>query len=186
MFKYFRSIRIHMSKISAEIGKFFSESIEELKMQPGDKIATNKAVAVLRGDQCSDVTVRGFTMVQDEPVTVMGGGKGPTPTDFFISSVALCENVIFARNAAVHGLAVDSLETTATGEWNMKGLWEIDGADSSFRRILVETRVQTNAPSSEVANVAHLTHRRCPIYATLMKSVELSFKLTVNGADVLL
>ena len=52
------------------------------------------------------MTVRGFTLVQDEPVSVMGGGKGPTPTDFFISFVALCENVVFARNAAVEGVPV--------------------------------------------------------------------------------
>lgn len=173
-----------MSKLSPELGRFFSKSIEELKAQTGEKIATNRAVATLQSDQCSEVAVRGFTLVQDEPASVMGGGRGPTPTDFFISSVALCENVIFARNAAVLGLPVDSLETTATGEWNMKGLWEIEEADSAFRKIVVETKVQTNAPASEVATVARLTHRRCPIYATLRKSVDIAFRLNVNGAEV--
>lgn len=172
-----------MSKVSPELGTFFSNSIEELKNQEGHKMAANHAVATLKRDQCSEVSVRGFTLVQDEPVSVMGGGSGPTPTDFFISSVALCENVIFARNAAVRRLPVDSLETTATGEWDMKGLWEIDGADPSFIRISVETKVQTNAPASEVAEVARLTHRRCPVYATLRKSVEISFRLTVNGTE---
>lgn len=32
--------------------------------------------------------------------------------------------------------------------------------------------------------VAQMTHRRCPIYATLRKSVTLSFKLIVNGVEV--
>jgi putative redox protein len=173
-----------MSKLSPELGKFFSKSIEDLKKEPGEKITTNRAVATLQENQHSEVTVRGFTLAQDEPVSVMGTGRGPTPTDFFISSVALCENVIFARNAAVSGLSVDSLETTATGEWNMKGLWEIDGANSSFRKIIVETRVQTVSDPSAIASVARLTHKRCPIYATLAKSIELTFKLTVNGADI--
>jgi putative redox protein len=173
-----------MSKLSPELGKFFSANIEDLRKQPGEKITINRAVATLRENQRSEVTVRGFTLVQDEPVSAMGTAKGPTPTDFFISSVALCENVIFARNASVNGLSVDSLETTATGEWNMKGLWEIEGADSAFRRITVETRVQSDAAPSGVANVARLTHKRCPIYATLRKSVELTFKLTVNGTDI--
>ena len=173
-----------MSKLSPELGKFFAKTIEDLSSEPGEKMTTNRAEAVLKENQHSEVTVRGFTLVQDEPVSVMGGGKGPTPTGFFISSVALCENVIFARNAALNGLPIDSLETAASGTWNMKGLWEIDGADSSFKSIMVETRLRTSGPVSQAARVAELTHRRCPIYATLRKSVSLSFKLVVNGVEV--
>ena len=78
------------------------------------------------------------------------------------------------------------METSVAGTWNMKGLFEIDGADSSFKTIAVETSVRTTAPVSEVATVARQTHRRCPLYATLRKSVDLSFKLLVNGAEVAL
>ncbi len=173
-----------MSKLSPELGAFFAKMIKDLASQPGEKMTTNRAEAILQENQRSEVTVRGFTLVQDEPVSVMGTGKGPTPTDFFISSVALCENVIFARNAALNGLPVDSLETVATGTWNMKGLFEMEGADSSFRSIKVETRVRTSAPIAEATKVAELTHKRCPIYATLRRSLNLEFKLFVNGAEV--
>jgi putative redox protein len=172
-----------MSKLSPELGNFFAKMTQDLASQPGEKITTNRAVATLQEDQRSELAVRGFTLVQDEPVSVMGTGKGPTPTDFFISSVALCENVVFARNAAVEGVAVDSLETIATGTWNMKGLFGIEGADSSFRGITVETSVRTSAPISEVVKVARLTHIRCPIYATLRKSLDLTFKLVVNDNE---
>jgi hypothetical protein len=81
------------------------------------------------------------------------------------------------------GLPVDSLQTVATGTWDMKGLFEIDGANSSLKSITVETSVRTGGSVAEAAKVAELTHRRCPIYAT-MKSVNLSFTLTVNGVEV--
>lgn len=173
-----------MSKLSPEMGSFFAKNMEELSSQPGEKMATNRAEAVLQENQRSVVTVRGFALVQDEPVSVMGSGKGPTPTDFFISSVALCENVIFARNAALSGLAIDSLQTVAEGSWNMKGLYEIEGAEPSFKSVRVETKVGTTGPVSEVVKVARLTHRRCPIYATLRKSLTLEFTLIVNGEAV--
>jgi putative redox protein len=173
-----------MTKLSPEMGSFFAKTVKDLASQPGERLTTNRAEAVLQENQRSEVTVRGFTLVQDEPVSVMGGGMGPTPTDFFISSVALCENVVFARNAALSHLPIDSLETIAEGTWNMKGLYEIEGADPSFKSIKVETRVRTTAHVSEVTNVARQTHRRCPIYATLRKSLDLTFKLTVNGAEV--
>lgn len=176
-------LAVAMSRLSPELGNFFAMMVQDLASQPGEKITTNRAVAILQENQRSEVTVRGFTLVQDEPVSVMGSGKGPTPTDFFISSVALCENVVFARNAALEGVPVDSLETVATGTWNMKGLFEIGGADSSFKSIGVETSVRTSAPLADVVKVARLTHRRCPIYATLRKSLELSFRLIVNDTE---
>ena len=175
-----------MSKLSPEMGGFFVKMAQDLASRPGEILTTNKAVATLQENQRSEVNVRGFTLVQDEPVSVMGSAKGPTPTDFFISSVALCENVVFARNAAVAGVHLDSLETVASGTWNMKGLFGIEGADSSFRMIAVETSVRTSATPSEVVKVARLTHVRCPIYATLRKSLDLTFKLTVNGAEAAL
>lgn len=172
-----------MTKVPPELGSFFAKTIEDLAAQPGEKMATNKADAVLQENQRSVVTARGFTLVQDEPASAMGGAKGPTPAGLFISSVATCENVIFVRNAALMGLRVDSLETTAEGTWNMKGLYEIDGAKPSFRTIRVETRVRTTSPVSEVVKAARRTHVRCPIYATLRRSVDLGFRLTVNGVE---
>jgi putative redox protein len=172
-----------MSRLSPELGTFFAKVAHDLASEPGEKITTNRAVAILQENQHSEVTVRGFTLVQDEPVSVMGGGKGPTPTDFFISSVALCENVLFARNAAVEGVPIDSLATAATGTWDMKGLFEINGADPAFKNVDVETAVRTSAAPPDVVKVANMTHRRCPIYATLRKSVDLSFKLKVNGIE---
>ena len=104
-----------MTKVSSELGDFFGRTIDGLAAQPSEKVTTNRAEAVLQENQRSLVTTRGHTLVQDEPLSVMGGGKGPTPTDLFISSVATCENVVFVRNAALNGLSVDSLETVAEG-----------------------------------------------------------------------
>ena len=175
-----------MTKLSPEMGKFFEKFSEDLAARPGEVITTNKAVAVLQENQRSEFTVRGFTFTQDEPASVMGTAKGPTPTDFFVSSVALCENVVFARNAAVEGVPIDSLETNVAGDWNMKGLFGIGDADPAFRTVSVETSVRTSAPPGQVVKVARLTHKRCPIYATLRKSVDLKFKLIVNGGEVAL
>jgi uncharacterized OsmC-like protein len=44
--------------------------------------------------------------------------------------------------------------------------------------------VRSNARSADVAKVAKLTHQRCPIYATLRKALDLTFKITVNGIEI--
>jgi putative redox protein len=143
--------------------------------------ATNKSEVKLIRDQHSEALVRGFAVVQDEPESIGGSGKGPTPTDYFVSSVGFCENVIFVRNASLAGLSIESLETVVTGSWDRRGLFEIENVSPYFNRVIVETRVSTKDPIEKVQQVARETHRRCPVHATLARATELVFKLVVNG-----
>ena len=149
-----------------------------------DTSSTNRAEVRLIKDQNLEARVRTFTLVQDEPESVWGTGKGPTPTDYFIASIGFCENVIFARNASMANLTIDSLETTVTGTWDRRGLFEIDGVKPSFKTITVETEITTKDPVQKVVEVANQTHRRCPVHATLSRATEMIFRLNVNGQSV--
>ena len=113
----------------------------------------------------------------------MGRGKGPTPTDFSVASVALCENVAVARNAALNNVSIESLQTVAAGTWDMRGLFEAGGAELSFTSVITETRVRSDSPLTAVVNVARITHRRCPVHATLRRATALTFRPVVNGAE---
>lgn len=176
-----------MSLISEGLGQKF-EGLRQRFAEANrtEDLATNKAEVRLVKDQCSEAKVRGFTVVQDEPESVWGTGRGPTPTDYFVTSVGFCENVIFARNASLAKLSVDSMETIVSGSWDRRGLFEIDGVSPFFKSITVETRIWTKDPVEKVAEVARQTHRRCPVHATLSRATELTFKLIVNGERVAL
>ncbi len=149
-----------------------------------EDLFTNKAEVRLIKDQNSEAKTRGFTIVQDEPESVWGTGKGPTPTDYLVTSVGFCENIIFARNAILARLSIDSLETVVTGSWDRRGLFEIDGVSPYFRSITVETRVSSTDPVERVVEVARQTHKRCPVHSTLSKATEMIFKLVVNGQSI--
>jgi len=174
-----------MTLISPDLG----QKMEAMKQRfatgsRAEDVITNKSEVKLVRDQNSEALVRGFTLVQDEPMSVGGTGKGPTPTDFLVTSVGLCENVIFVRNASIAGLSIDSLETHVSGSWDRRGLFEIDGISPHFTSITVETRVSTKDPVDRIAEVARQTHRRCPVHATLSRATEMIFKLVVNGENV--
>jgi uncharacterized OsmC-like protein len=171
--------------VSHGLGQHF----EEMKQQIVSKgkaaaLATNKAEVKLIKDQHSEATVRGFTLTQDEPTSAWGTGKGPTPIDYFITSVGFCENVVFVRNAAMAKVSIDSLETIVTGSWDRRGLFDIEGTSSRIQSITVETRISTTDSVERVAEVVKETHRRCPVHATLSRATEMIFKLVVNGQNV--
>jgi uncharacterized OsmC-like protein len=174
-----------MALVSPELGRKFEELRRGMLSNKGaDTSSTNRAEVRLIKDQSSEAKVRTFTLVQDEPESVWGTGKGPTPTDYFIASVGFCENVIFARNAGMANLAIDSLETTVSGTWDRRGLFDIDGVKPSFKTITVETKITTKDPVQKVVEVANQTHRRCPVHATLSRCTEMVFRLNVNGHNV--
>src|ERR1700757_3205352 len=78
-------------------------SISELRAatEPSGHLGYNKAIVKLVENQHSTGIVRGFTLVQDEPASVAGGKRGPTPTDYFAFALGACENVVFVRYAAL-------------------------------------------------------------------------------------
>jgi uncharacterized OsmC-like protein len=135
-------------------------------------------------NQSSEAKVRGFTLTQDEPASIAGGATGPTPTGYLTASVGMCENVVFVRNACLAGISIDSLETMVSCIWDMKGLFDIDNVQPFFKTINVETRVTSKEPSEKLAEVARVTHRRCPVHATLSRATEMKFTLIVNGQNV--
>lgn len=174
-----------MTLISQDLG----QKIEAMKQRfvtgsRAEDLFTNKSEVKLVRDQSSEAVVRGFTLVQDEPVSVGGTGKGPTPTDFLVASVGFCENVIFVRHASLAGLSIDSLETHVSGSWDRRGLFEIDGVSPYFTSITIETRVSTKDSAEKFVEVARQTHRRCPVHATLARATQMIFKLVVNGQNV--
>jgi len=174
-----------MTLVSPELGKKFEELRHVMLSNKGaDTSSTNRAEVRLIKDQYSEAKVRTFTLVQDEPESVWGTAKGPTPTDYFIASIGFCENVIFARNASMANLAIDSLETTVSGTWDRRGLFDIDGVTPAFKTITVETKITTKDPVQRVVEVANQTHRRCPVHATLSRATEMIFRLNVNCHNV--
>jgi uncharacterized OsmC-like protein len=174
-----------MTIVSSSLGPKFAELRQRLASAGAEDLSTNTVQVKLIEDQHNEAILRGFTVVQDEPENSFGTGKGPTPTDYFLASIAMCENVIFARTAAMASMPVQSLETAASGSWDRRGLFELDDVSSSYKAITVETKVATTGAPQKVAELARLTHKRCPIHATLSKSAtKMIFKLIVNGRPI--
>jgi uncharacterized OsmC-like protein len=168
----------------------FKSVVEELRARvaaardPNQTLGTVRADARLLGQQYQEVKVKDFVIACDEPILSGGTDKAPTPLDFFAASIGFCENVMFTRYAVLHGLQFDSLETSVRGHWDRKGQFEIDGANPSFKDMTVETRVTTKAPVEKVVEVARITHRTCPMHATIVRAMPVTDKLIVNGREV--
>jgi uncharacterized OsmC-like protein len=145
---------------------------------------TVRADASLVGDQVQEARLKDHTLVCDEPSALGGTEKGPNPLEFFMSAVGFCENVTFARLAALKGLEFDSLQTSVRGHWDRRGQGLRDDFEPAFKDFVVETRIGSKAPIELVREVAKLTHRKCPMHASIVKIGPVVDKLVLNGNEV--
>jgi uncharacterized OsmC-like protein len=151
---------------------------------PGQTIGTSRADVKLVGQQYQEAKVGKFTLGCDEPLTVGGTDKAPTPLEFFTSAIGFCENVMFTRHAALLNLKFDSLETSVRGHWDRKGQYGIGGAEPSFKDMTIETKITTKDPVEKVVEVTRHAHKGCPMHATIVKAMKVTDKLFVNGKEI--
>jgi putative redox protein len=151
---------------------------------PMKGLGTVRADSKLVSDQLQEARMRDYTLVCDEPSSLGGSDKGPNPLEFFMSAVGFCENVTFARFAALRGLEFDSLETSVRGHWDRRGQGELVGIEPAFKDFVVETRIVSNAPIEKIREIARTTHARCPMHASITKIGPVVDKLFVNGTEV--
>src|SRR5712691_12991301 len=106
-----------MELVSADFKAIVQQIVSGLKDEKDPKrtLGTVRADVKFLCQQYQESKVKDFTLMSDEPVAVGGTNRGPTPLDFFASSIGFSENVMFARHAALLSLRFESLETCVRG-----------------------------------------------------------------------
>jgi uncharacterized OsmC-like protein len=175
-----------MAKISPTFKPFAEQWLNGLMSisDPMKAIGTVRADSKLIGDQASEVARGLHRIISDEPIEVGGSDNGPSPLDYFVAAVGFCENVTFARYAALQGLNFDSLETSVRGHWDRRGQLDPTEIEPVFTDFIVETRVISTDPIERIKRVVEIVHRRCPMHSTIAKVGKVVDRLFVNGVEV--
>jgi len=151
---------------------------------PAKGLGTVRADSKLMSDQLQEATMRDYALICDEPSALGGSDKGPNPLEFFMSSIGFCENVTFARFAALRGLEFDSLVTSVRGHWDRRGQGDWEGVEPAFRDFVVETRIESGAPLEKIREVVKTAHYRCPMHSSISRIAPVLDRLFVNGTEV--
>lgn len=135
---------------------------------------------VLHNYTC-EAKVGRFRFVADEHPDSGGSGKGPTPLQYFLAGLLFCEQVIFVRHCAAHGIQVDSLETSVRGYFDRRGNYGVAEVDAAFNQIVVTVRIKSPERPDRISEAIARLEKHCPAYNTLKKSVQVIHDVTLNG-----
>lgn len=176
--------RIDIDKLAANV----VDTTSMLKSDPrAGHVRPNVKTRLLADVQAqSDFVQYGkeFSFRCDESDDRAGRGEAPSPLRYFLSGLAFCQQVWYAKCAALVGIGLDELEIDVRTYMDMRGEHLIDGVPPNPQWIVIEARVTSAGSSSHVLEMVDQANARCPVYNLVVKAVPVYERVVHNGSVV--
>jgi uncharacterized OsmC-like protein len=111
----------------------------------------------------------------DQPFFLGGQNTAPNPVEHLLHALDSCLTVTLVYHAAVQGIHLEAVETSAEGDMNARGFFGIsDTVDKGYKQIRVNMRVKSDADMETLTKLAMYS----PVYEVISRSVPVDFTLT--------
>lgn len=116
-----------------------------------------------------------FTLDADEPLIAAGHDSAPNSMEYVLHALATCLTGTLVYHAAVRGIKIDSVESSYTGDMDVRGLFGLaEGVRKGFNKVTVDMRVKSKASVDELTELAMFS----PVHEMVSRSLPVEFKLT--------
>jgi uncharacterized OsmC-like protein len=135
-------------------------------------IETFKAVAQGKGWPTKVViTDTEWTLKVDEPVEDGGSNSGPNPMQYFIASLASCQNEQSQVVAEELSLNITQVDINVEIDLDLSGFMGMsETSNGSYKNLRLDAVVSGNVTNEEVKTLGQKVDNRCPILALLRTS----------------
>lgn len=149
------------------------------------RVVFEAQTALVEGVRCMG-NVRNFApIVVDEPPELGGQDKGVNPVELLLVALGACQEIMYAAMASMMGIRLDEVKVNLKGSLDLKGLFGMDASiPPGYQKISYETILRSPAPEEELRKLIEAVESHCPVLDTLVRPVEVTGKVTVNGALV--
>lgn len=140
---------------------------------------------LVEGVRCSG-KVRDFApMIVDEPPELGGSDKGANPVELVLVALGTCQEIMYAAMASMMGIKLDEVKVSLKGSLDLKGLFGMDPSiPPGYQKITYETILTSSAPEDDLRKLIEAVETHCPVLDTLIRPIEVSGKVTINGTLV--
>ena len=125
-----------------------------------------------------------FSFRCDESDDRAGKGEAPSPLRYFLSGLAFCQQVWYAKGAALVGIEIEELELDVRTYMDMRGEHLIDDIPSNPQWMVIEARVTSPGSGDQVLAMVDEANARCPVYGLVSKAIPVHERIVHNGVVV--
>src|SRR5919198_85843 len=139
--------------------------------QANDSIVVHHAAGRMLSPAASEIAVREFLVVADEPPSRGGEDRAPTPLEYVLVALCACTNASAGRLAQKMRFTYDLLETEAEGELDIRGRKGEADVPVHYRRVRLRVRIRTDESDARIGRLASLVARYCPVDSLIRSAV---------------
>lgn len=124
-----------------------------------------------------------FSFECDEAVERGGLGSAPSPLRYFLSGLAFCQQVWYAKAAALVECVVDDVVIEVGTYMDMRGEHRFEGIPPHPQWVVIEARVESPSATEIVLDMVDEANARCPLYSLVARAVPI-YERIHHGGDV--
>ena len=118
-----------------------------------------------------------LTVDADQPLFLAGGNTAPNSVEYVLHALTSCLTVTLTYHAAVQGITIDEIETSAVGDMNSRGFFGIsEDVKKGYERIRVNMRVKSEESVESLTALA----MNSPVFEMMSKALPVEFVLTTT------
>jgi len=115
-----------------------------------------------------------FSLDSDEPKIAAGEDCAPNSMEYVLHALATCLTGTLAYHAAVQGIEIEAIESSYTGDMDVRGLFGLSGdVRKGFNNVTVNMRVKSQASREQLTELALFS----PVYDIVSRSLPVEFQL---------
>ncbi len=148
--------------------------INGIQSEPENANAVFRAKSKLEKGFLTDVQIRDFKFVSDEPEDLGGTDKGPNPVEYVLGAFAACQEIVIKAYATVLDIDLKSVEVKVEGNLDLHGFLNLSDERAGFKSVNYKTTIKTNEEDSEKLKLLEqLSVDRCPVLDIIKNPVEI-------------
>lgn len=139
--------------------------INSVKKNPTTKDVTFSIESKLERGFTTEIKVRDFEFISDEPKNLGGENKGPNPVEYVLGALAACQEIVIKAYASQLDIAIQNVRVEASGDLDLEGFFNLsETTRPGFNNVKYKTIITTEETDPQKLQLLKdFSNERCPV-----------------------
>lgn len=173
------TLTTEINTIDQKLNETISNVINHVKENPSAKDVTFSVDSKLERGFRSEINVRNFQFIVDEPESLGGENEAPNPVEYVLGALASCQEIVIKAYAGQLGIQLKSIKVEASGDLDLRGFFNLSDERPGFNKVRYKTVISTDETDpTKLKLLKNFSTDRCPVLDIISNPVP------VNGEVV--